>query len=425
MYPFNFISVGIDVGADFSWVSILTPDHKPVGKPFKILHEDTDSLHKAVITIKKAEELYSLKAHTFLESTGIYHLPLFYYLKELGFEVFILNPLVTHCNINSGIRKVKNDKFDSIRIAKSAYTHNLKVSLVPSDLVVNLRSLVREYYYIVDSKSSYINKIHKELRIVFPNYCKVFSDVTGKTSLAILKKYLTPNNILNAPKIEIVSLIANISRHGLDYANEKYQKLINAAKSAAIFGKQLDFSFDIIKMYLDFIDFFDQNIESILCKINKFILDHENNIFVKQIYLLDSIKGIGLISAVTLMCEIGDFSAFKKPKQLFAFFGIDPSVKESGNFKGTRVSMSKRGSKLARRVLFTVALVSISGSNNPVLKEYYQNKKESRPKMVAVGAIMHKISNIIFAVLRNNKPFVLITPKQHCKNHEDQLLLVA
>ena len=82
MYHFDFISVGIDVGADFSWVSILTPDHKPVVKPFKIIHDDINSLERAVLTIKKAEESNSMKARTFLESTGIYHFPLFYFLQK-------------------------------------------------------------------------------------------------------------------------------------------------------------------------------------------------------------------------------------------------------------------------------------------------------------------------------------------------------
>ncbi len=173
MYHFDFISVGIDVGADFSWVSILTPDHNPVVKPFKIIHDDINSLGRAVLTIKKAEESNSMKARTFLESTGIYHFPLFCYLKESGFEVFVLNPLITDSNKNLGIRKVKNDKSDATRIAKTAYTHDPKVSLMPSDLVINLRSLVREYYNLVDAKTAYVNKLHKELRMVFPSYSKV------------------------------------------------------------------------------------------------------------------------------------------------------------------------------------------------------------------------------------------------------------
>ncbi|MGV8149601.1 MAG: transposase [Alkaliphilus sp.] len=130
------------------------------------------------------------------------------------------------------------------------------------------------------------------------------------------------------------------------------------------------------------------------------------------------------------MCEIGDFSAFMKPKQLYAYFGLDPAVKESGKFKGTKVSMSIRGSRLARRVLFIVALASVRGSKsgtpiNPVLKDYYDKKKLSKPKMVALGAVMPKICNIIFAILRDNKSFVLTSQDEHCKKYDSTLTLVA
>ena len=430
MNYFDFISVGIDVGADFSWISILTPDHKPVVKPFKILHDNLDSLNKAVLTIKKTEESNSLKARIFLESTGIYHFPLFCYLVESGFEVFVLNPLITDSNKNSGIRKVKNDKSDSLRIAKTGYTHDLKVSLIPSDLVINLRSLSREYYNLSDAKTSYVNKLHKELRMVFPSYSKVFSNLTGKTSILLLKTYKTPTSILNAPKDEIVSLIATNSRKGVKYANEKYNKLIKAAELSKYFGKHLESVFDLVQLNIEFIEIYNSKIEDILTKIKNFTIKYEDENFIQQIHLLDSIKGVGFISAVTLMCEIGDFSAFSKPKQLYAYFGLDPAVKESGKFKGTKTSMSKRGSRLARRVLFTIALVSVRGSrsgtpNNPVLHSYYENKKQSKPKMVALGAIMHKISNIIFAVLRDNTPFVMRTPEQHKMCHNTNLSLVA
>ena len=109
----NYISVGVDVAADFSWFCILTPDGKEFRKPFKVEHDNADSLRNAVLTIKKAEEQYSMKSRTFLESTGIYHFPLFCHLKELGFEVFVINPLITNSNKNVGIRKVKNDKYDA------------------------------------------------------------------------------------------------------------------------------------------------------------------------------------------------------------------------------------------------------------------------------------------------------------------------
>ena len=80
-----FISVGMDVGADFTWMSIALPNQTLVGKPFKILHTNIESLELAATKIKEAEELYSIESRIFLESTGIYHYPLFCYLRDKGF----------------------------------------------------------------------------------------------------------------------------------------------------------------------------------------------------------------------------------------------------------------------------------------------------------------------------------------------------
>ena len=112
-----FISVGIDVGADFSWMSIALPNQQFVGKPYKILHNSIDSLTTAVSKIKEAEELYSLESRIFLESTGIYHYPLFCYLRDKGFNCSVINPIITKNSTNINIRKVHNDRFDSKKAA--------------------------------------------------------------------------------------------------------------------------------------------------------------------------------------------------------------------------------------------------------------------------------------------------------------------
>lgn len=149
---------------------------------------------------------------------------------------------------------------------------------------------------------------------------------------------------------------------------------------------------------------------------------NEDTDFVKQIHLIETFKGAGFLSAVSLMGEIGDFSAFTKPKQLFAYFGLDPAVKQSGKFEGTKVQMSKRGSAIARRVIHVLTLQSISTSRtgeakNPVLRDYYLKKCESKTKLVAMGAVSHKVCNMIFAILRDNKPFEIITPQEHIKQY--------
>ena len=421
-YDDLFISVGIDVGADFSWMSIALPNQQFVGKPYKILHNSVDSLTTAVSKIKEAEELYSLESRTFLESTGIYHYPLFCYLRDKSFNCFVINPIITKNSTNMNIRKVHNDRFDSKKAALVGLKPDLKVSIMPSDLALNCRNLCREYYNLMDNRSAYVNKLQGELRMTFPQYLGIFSKVTINTSLALLETYTSPSAFIKADKQEIIDTIKATARFGLTYAETKYNALIQAAHEAHDFGYIISSNITRIRLYISFIRKYDEEIKGILDAMHELVDANEETTFVKQIHLIQTFKGAGFLSAVSLMGEIGDFFAFSKPKQLFAYFGLDPAVKQSGKFEGTKVKMSKRGSAIARRVIHTLTLQSISTSRtgeakNPVLREYYLVKCESKPKLVAMGAVSHKVCNIIFAILRDNKPFELITPKEHIKQY--------
>ena len=417
-----FISVGIDVGADFSWMSIVLPNQQFVGKPYKILHNSIDSLSTAVSKIKETEELYSLESRIFLESTGIYHYPLFCYLRDKGFNCSVINPIITKNSTNMNIRKVHNDRFDSKKAALVGLNPELKVSLMPSDLALNCRNLCREYYDLMDNRSAYVNKLQGELRMTFPQYLGIFSKVTTNTSLTLLENYTSPTAFIEADKQEIIDTIKSTARFGLTYALKKYNAIVQAANEANEFGYIIESNIKRIRLYISLIRKYDEEIKSILDSMHEFIDANENTVFVEQVHLIETFKGAGFLSAVSLMGEIGDFSAFSKPKQLFAYFGLDPAVKQSGKFEGTKVQMSKRGSAIARRVIHTLTLQSISTSRtgeskNPVLRDYYLEKCQSKPKLVAMGAVSHKVCNMIFAILRDNKPFEIIKPEEHIKQY--------
>ena len=216
-----FISVGMDVGADFTWMSIALPNQTFVGKPYKILHSSIDSLELAVSKIKEAEELYSLESRIFLESTGIYHYPLFCYLRDKGFNCSVINPIITKSSTNINIRKVHNDRFDSKKAALIGLKPDLKVSLMPSDLALNLRNLSREYYDLMDNRSAYINKLLGEPRLVFPQYLNIFSKVTTNTSLSLLENYGSPDSFLSADKQALTDSIRSTARFEPTYAITK------------------------------------------------------------------------------------------------------------------------------------------------------------------------------------------------------------
>lgn len=411
-------TVGIDVSSNFSYVVILAPNGDIYKKSFKINHDLSGFTH-LLKEIKKVEEEFNMKTGIFMEATGVYHLSLFHFLNKNLDNVFVINPLVTKCNKNGDIRKVKNDKKDALSIAKIGKFQNIKLSQGVSLDIFLLRSLVREYYKLTDTCSTFKKKLSADLRVTFPGYNTVFSNITSLSSISILSKYPSPKAVLNAPKADILEILINKSRKGLVWAEKTYSKLYMVANEATIIGVPLSGLSIKITSNITLINAIDSEICNLLKEIENLLnLSNFSKQIKKNIELVDSIPGIGRLTATTLVAEIGDIDGFIKPKHLVAFFGIDSSVNESGNFKGTQNKISKRGTRIGRRALYAAALASIRNDCNgvpinKVLLDYYQTNLKGKKSKVALVAIMHKILNYIFAVLRNQEPFELRDPKIH------------
>lgn len=111
---------------------------------------------------------------------------------------------------------------------------------------------------------------------------------------------------------------------------------------------------------------------------------------------------------------------FRKLKELAAYFGLYHSERQSGTFRGSKSRTSKRGLYHVRAMLHMAAhnCVHSKGKkppSNPVLAGFYDKKCHSKPPLVAMGAVIHKVSNIIFAVLRDQKSFELRFPQDHAQ----------
>ena len=120
---------------------------------------------------------------------------------------------------------------------------------------------------------------------------------------------------------------------------------------------------------------------------------------------ITTITGIGSVTGAAIISEIGDISKFDSPRKLVAFTGLDATVTQSGEFEAVHNVMSKRGSPYLRKAIFQAAL--IASFKDPVLSAYYQKKRaEGKHHLTCVGAVARKMCNIIYAVLKNNQPYV-------------------
>lgn len=126
---------------------------------------------------------------------------------------------------------------------------------------------------------------------------------------------------------------------------------------------------------------------------------------------LTTIPGIGTTLGATILSEIGDINRFDKPKQLIAYAGMDPSVKQSGNFVGTQSHMSKRGSPYLRRALWLAAVVAVS--HDDLFKYLFQQKMNAgKTYAQAMGYICHKLLNTVFAILKTGEEYKPVYPPQ-------------
>jgi transposase len=419
----NLIPVaGIDVGKKFSEMAVLSPSNEVFAR-IRINHDSFKNFEKAFDLLKKAEKEFAAKPVVVMESTGHYHKILFHALNNVGYEVSIINPIQSDSIKNIGIRKVKNDKVDARKLALLYRFEQLKGTKIPNEDIDCLKSLCRHYYKLSDQLIAYKNKLLGIVDQLFLSFTDVFEDVTSATALAILDKYPTPEHILSADSDELITLIKKSSRKNLEWATAKYELLCSKARDFKPLSINSIANTAMLKANLSMVKTLSQLLENALDAIHE-LLEQDSQkdmpVLSLTIDILCSIPGIGILTAVTIIAEIGDFSAFSKPDKLVAYFGIDPSVKQSGQFEGTKNKMSKRGSRLLRKVLFTTALANIrkkrnGKEHNPVLYEYYRKKCVSKPKKVALGAVMHKLVLIIYAVMRDRKPFVLRKPEEHAE----------
>lgn len=138
---------------------------------------------------------------------------------------------------------------------------------------------------------------------------------------------------------------------------------------------------------------------------------------IEEYKIIQSIPGIGEKIAATIISEIGEIDRFNHPKKLVAFAGIDPSVFESGTFKGTKNRITKRGSSRLRHALFTAVRCSIRDARktrttkeliprNKRLREFYDKKREEgKPYRVSIIACSNKLLHWIYALLKNKTTF--------------------
>ncbi len=275
------------------------------------------------------------------------------------------------------------DARDSFIIAELIRFDRYAESNVAQDRLLALKELCRSRFYLVDVAGDLKRKTTALIDRVFPEYETQFDSIFCKTSVAVLKKYPTPQKISNAHLDKLTELLQASSNgsFGVEDREGTYSTLIGL-----MLGR--------IQTISEKADELDEKIAGLFNGFDSTVT---------------SIPGIGPILGATIISKIGDISRFRSADKLAAYIGVDPSINQSGEYTARHIHVSKRGSPYLRRAVWMASQVAVQ--HDPMFRAYYEKKAvEGLKYMTIIGRVTKKMTAVIFAVMRDNKVYEPVLP---------------
>ena len=190
-------------------------------------------------------------------------------------------------------------------------------------------------------------------------------------------KYITP--VIEAERLELAGLTTR-RRQLLDMRVAEGNRLDQAGNRAK-------------RSILKVIRLLDQQIALIDQEADDYLDRH----FKDQRQLLDSVKGVGPVTIMTLSSALPELGRLQR-RQIAKLVGVAPLADDSGSRKGPRRIWGGRAE--VRSVMYMAALSAIR--HNPAIRDFHSRLiAAGKPKKVAIVACMRKLLTILNAMLRD------------------------
>jgi transposase len=383
------IYVGIDVAKTNHYASIIDSNGEVIQEPF-LVKNNQDGFNLLYQKIKNYDKEKILIG---LESTAHYGNNIIYFFFKKGFKIAVINPIQTSTLRKTNIRKVKNDKVDSILIVKTLMM-NCYTLLTDYDVeMIELKSLCRYRHNLMTMRTkskiqlaTYVDQLFPELNSFFKNNLHI------NTSYQLLKEHSSPTDIANCNLIKLTNILIKASKgkYNKDRANELKQI---AKASVGIDNPALSIQ---IRLTIEQIEIYSKQIDEIETKINNYMQKSDN--------VITSIPGIANTTAAIIISELGNINRFNNSSKVIAYAGLDSTIKQSGNFNARTTRMSKRGSSFLRYALILAA--NNVRLNTKTFNEYYTKKcSQGKSHYNSLGHCASKLVRMIFKMLSENKSF--------------------
>jgi transposase len=401
--------LGIDVSKGYADFLLLGQDKTVLEEPFQL--EDTSSGRSTLEKLVQGWFSNGLKQiNCGVESTGGYENNWYSFLQGLSsrcnLKVARLNPKGVKAIADAALKRTITDSVSAESIAAYLISFQEKIyysgSWEGDREYKEARQHLSFIKMLTKQKVQLTNQLEKLLYQYFGEMLVYCRNGIPAWLLHMLTKYSVAQEVIKAGKGELVK-IKGISAAKADALISKADRSGQAVNKSmhhtiSITAKQILHNDELIKAERKYLT-------------NQF-KDREG------VKLLQTIKGIGLDSAVSIMMEIEDISRFESAKKLCSYFGVHPTFKQSGD--GTwNIKMSKKGRSEIRGILYMCGLAAIRF--DPGIKKLYARfRDQGMDHYPAMGVIMHKLLRIIYGVLFNKTPYDPAVDQKNQENAESR-----
>lgn len=271
-------------------------------------------------------------------------------LKSLGYKVLLLPPQFVKPYVKSN----KNDLADAEAIAEASQRPTMRFVAVKSLEQQDIQSLHRARERLVKSRTALVN----EIRGLLGEYGIVLPKSVSQFRKLFLERLSGAGEKLSSLCREMFS--------------ELYEEFVDLDKRLSFYDKKLQ---SIAKEHAE-------------CK------------------RLQSIPGVGPLTATAIVSSVGDMSSFKNGRQFAAWLGLVPKQHSTGD-KPRLLGISKRGNGYLRKLLVHGARTNLRwlGGKGDRLSVWASQLKERRGSNKAAVALANKNARIIWAVLSREREY--------------------
>ncbi len=385
--------LAIDVAKGKSMVTLVSSSGEVLIDPYEVNHSINDFSN----LLNRINKFKLDNISVIMESTGVYHRPIERLFLENNYKVFVINPIYGKMH-KRNLRKTKTDKEDCFNLVNLFMSNTFKEYIKPDQLYLDLNALSRQYFALDELCVNIKNRYRNLLYLCFPEYEEIFKGNMVYSSIAL-------EFIENHPHADIIS-------------NTRIDKLQN-------FFKKREFRYwkskanlikeTALKSYPS-VNMNDELVSN-LSQMARLVNDYQkaiDTIKYKIVFLakkskyfdsINSIYGIGEFTTSIIIAELGDINRFNNIKELTAYCGLDPSIKQSGKSVNVHGPISKSGNKYMRKILYIacsniIRLTAISKQENDIEIYYRKKRNEGKHHYASIIACTTKLLRKILALCK-------------------------